>query len=153
MGIIFTTLPQSNGRAEAGIKTMKKLVIGCKTGGRPDANKLAKSILLFHNSPRMGGASSDQTVFNRPVHNCLSVHRRSFVPEWQKLAETLEARAHQTMARQTMHYNLTTKALPALSVGDHVVIQDTSTKRWITPVVVVDTGDFRDYFMYVLNTR
>jgi hypothetical protein len=33
------------------------------------------------------------------------------------------------------------------------VIQDTSTKRWITPVVVVDTGDFRDYFMYVLNTR
>jgi hypothetical protein len=75
MGIIFTTLPQSNGRAEAGIKTMKKLVIGCKTGGRPDANKLAKSILLFHNSPRMGGASSDQTVFNRPVHNCLSVHR------------------------------------------------------------------------------
>lgn len=34
-----------------------------------------------------------------------------------------------------MHYNLTTKALPALSVVDHVVIQDTSTKRWITPGV------------------
>lgn len=81
------------------------------------------------------------------------MHRRSFALEWQKLAETLEARAHQTMAWQTMHYNLTTKALPALSVCDHVVIQDTSTKRWITPVVVVDTGDFRDYFIKTAARR
>jgi hypothetical protein len=36
---------------------MKKLVIGCKMGDQPDANKLAKSILLFRNGPRMGGAS------------------------------------------------------------------------------------------------
>ncbi|EFX69491.1 hypothetical protein DAPPUDRAFT_113630 [Daphnia pulex] len=56
------------------------------------------------------------------------------------------------MARQTMHYNLTTKALPALSVVDHV-IQDTSTKRWITPGVVVDTGDFRDYFIKTAARR
>ncbi len=77
--------PQSNGRAQVGIKSMKKLVIGCKTGGRPDANKLAKSFLLFRNAPRMGGASPAQLVINRPVRDSLPAHRRSFAPEWQKL--------------------------------------------------------------------
>ncbi|KAI9550594.1 hypothetical protein GHT06_004909 [Daphnia sinensis] len=126
---------------------MKKLVSGCKTGGRPDANKLAKSLLLFRNAPRIGGASPAQLVFNRPVRDSLPAHRRSFAPEWQQLAETLEARAHRAITRQTIRYNLTSSALPSLNVGDHVLIQDPITKRWITPGVVVDTGDFRDYFI------
>lgn len=48
---------RSNGRAEAGIKSMKKLVIGSTTGGRPDLDKLAKAVLLFRNTPRYGAAS------------------------------------------------------------------------------------------------
>lgn len=129
---------------------MKKLVIGCKTGGgrgQPDANKLAKSLLLFRNALRIGGASAAQLVFNRPVHGSLPAHRRSFAPEWQQLAEILESRDHRAIARQTIRYNLTTSTLPSLNVGDHVLIQDSTTKRWITPGVVVDTGDFRDYFI------
>ena len=46
---------QSNGRAEAAIKSMNKLVIGSRTGGQPDPDKLAKAILLFRNAPRYGG--------------------------------------------------------------------------------------------------
>jgi hypothetical protein len=48
---------QSNGRAEAAIKSMKKLVIGSTTEGQPDPDELAKAILLFRNAPRYGGAS------------------------------------------------------------------------------------------------
>jgi hypothetical protein len=86
---------QSNGRAEAAIKSMKKLVIGSRTGGQPDPDKLAKAILLFRNAPCYGGASPAQLVFNRPIRDSLPAHRRSFVPvavaESSRRSETAHA--------------------------------------------------------------
>ena len=120
---------QSNGRAEAAIKSMKKLVIYAKTGGRLDADKLARAILLFRNAPRLGGASPSQLVFNRPVRDGLPAHRRSFAPEWQKAAVVLEARTHRALARQEIRYNKTAHTLPIFAVGDHVLIQHPITKR------------------------
>jgi hypothetical protein len=90
---------QSNGRAEAAIKSMNKLVIGSRTGGQPDPDKLAKAILLFRNAPRYGGASQAQLVFNRPIRDSLSAHQRSFAPEWQRAADVLEKRMHHNLAR------------------------------------------------------
>jgi hypothetical protein len=43
--------PKSNGRAEAGIKQIKKLVCGSKTDGRVDPDKLAQALMLFRNAP------------------------------------------------------------------------------------------------------
>ena len=43
--------PQSNGRAEAGIKAIKALVTGSRTGGSFDKNKMAKALLLYRNAP------------------------------------------------------------------------------------------------------
>jgi hypothetical protein len=41
----------SNGRAEAEIKQIKKLVCGSKTDGRVDPDKLAQALMLFRNAP------------------------------------------------------------------------------------------------------
>ena len=46
-GSSFPYYHQSNGKAEAAVKSMNKLVIGSRTGGQPDPDKLAKAILLF----------------------------------------------------------------------------------------------------------
>ena len=138
---------QSNGRAEAGIKSMKKLVIGSKSGGRPDPDKLAKAILLFRNAPRLGGASPAQLVFNRPIRDGLPAHHRSFAPEWQQAAEILEQRSHRTLTRQVARYNRSAHPLPAFSVGDHVLIQHPVSKRWVTPGVIVEVGQLRDYLV------
>jgi hypothetical protein len=43
--------PKSNGRAEAEIKQIKKLVCGSKTDGRVDPDKLAQALMLFRNAP------------------------------------------------------------------------------------------------------
>jgi hypothetical protein len=59
--------PQSNGRAEAGIKAIKALVAGSRTGGTFDQNKMAKALLLYRNAPRMGIQSPAQLIFNRPI--------------------------------------------------------------------------------------
>jgi hypothetical protein len=115
---------QSNGRAEAAIKSMNKLVIGSRTGGQPDPDKLAKAILLFRNAPRYGGASHAQLVFNRPIRDSLSAHQRSFAPEWQRAADVLEKRMHHNLAR-----------------GGG------------TPAVVIEAGVNRDYIVKTASGR
>jgi hypothetical protein len=144
---------QSNGRAEAAIKSMNKLIIGSRTGGQPDPDKLAKAILLFRNAPRYGGASPAQLVFNRPIRDSLPAHQRSFAPEWQRRADVLEKRMHHALARATTRYNFSAHHLPTLPLGAHVLIQHHSTKRWDTPAVVVEAGVNRDYIVKTASGR
>ncbi len=138
---------QSNGRAEAGINTMKTLIRGSWTSGAFDEAKFAKSILLFRNAPRSGGASPAQLVFNRPVRDCLPAHRRSFAPEWQKAADTLEKRSRRSKELQIAHYNKRTRPLAAFVVGNHVLIQHPVSKQWATTGIIVEVGRHRDYLI------
>jgi hypothetical protein len=144
---------QSNGRAEAAIKSMKKLVIGSRTGGQPDPDKLAKAILLFRNAPCYGGASPAQLVFNRPIRDSLPAHRRSFAPEWQRAADVLKQRMHRALALTTSRYNATAHHLATFPLGAHVLVQHHATKRWDTPAVVVEVGDNRDYIVKTASGR
>ena len=52
--------PQSNGRAKAEIKQVKKLVCGSIVDGRVDLDKLAQALMLFRNTPRCGGGLQQQ---------------------------------------------------------------------------------------------
>ncbi len=144
---------QSNGRAEAAIKSMNKLVIGSRIDGQPDPDKLAKAILLFRNAPRYGEASPAQLVFNRPIRDSLPAHQRSFFPEWQRAADVQEKRMHHTLARATTRYNFSADHLPTLPLGAHMHIQHHSTKRWDTPAVVVEAGANRDYIVKTASGR
>ena len=122
----YTSSPhyaQSNGRAEAEIKSMKALIKGAWASGVFSADTFAKSLLMFRNAPRSGGASPARIVFNRPVRDSLPAHRRSFAPEWQKAADILDKRAHRSKDLQIEHYNRKARPLEPFSVGTHVVIQ------------------------------
>ena len=138
---------QSNGRAEAEIDSMKALIRGSWTSGAFNEEKFAKSILLFRNAPRSGGASPAQLIFNRPVRDCLPAHRRSFAPEWQKAADVLEKRTRRSKELQMAHYNKHTKPLAPFVVGNHVLIQHPISKLWCTPGVIVEAGHHRDYLI------
>ena len=144
---------QSNGRAEAEIKTTKKIIAGCWTPDALDDNKLAKAILLFRNASRSGGASPAQIIFNRPVRDCLPAHRRSFSPEWQQSADVLEKRARRSKDLQIEHYNKKTRPLEPLTIGQHVAIQHPDTKLWATPGVIVEVGPNRDYLVKTPSGR
>jgi hypothetical protein len=138
---------QSNGRAEAEIDSMKALIRGSWTAGAFNEEKFAKSILLFRNAPRSGGASPAQLIFNRPMRDCLPAHRRSFAPEWQKAADVLEKRARRSKELQIAHYNKHTRPLAPFVVGNHVLIQHPTSKLWCTPGVIVEVGHHRDYLI------
>ena len=82
--------PQSNGRAKAEIKQIKKLICGSKVGGKWNADKMIQALMLFRNAPRCGGGPSPaESVFGRPIRDGLPAHKRSFTKEWQRPTEEL----------------------------------------------------------------
>jgi hypothetical protein len=86
-------------------------------------------------------------VFNRPVRDCLPAHRRAFAPQWQKSAAQMEKTAMRARSLRTAHFNKTAHPLPPLAIGVQVIIQNSVTKRWSTPGVIVETGPFRDFLI------
>lgn len=138
--------PQSNGTAEAGIKSSKKIIYGSFKSGSFDKDHFDKALLLFRNAPRNGGASPAQLVFQRPVRDSLPAHRRSFAAEWQTAGHILEQRARKTVERREEIYNRRAHPLPTLAIGSHVLIQHPETKRWSTTGVIVESAG-RDYLV------
>ena len=138
---------QSNGRAEAEVKTMKKLIAGSSSSGTFDPDKFAKALLLFRNAPRLGGASPAQLVFNRPVRDSLPAHHRAFAAEWQSAADVLEERAKKAKHLQVEHFNRKAHDLNELEIGNHVLIQNPLTKQWDTTGIIVELGPNRDYLI------
>jgi hypothetical protein len=114
-------------------------------------DKLAKAILLFRNARRYIGASP--VVLNRLIRHNLPAHQRSFAPEWQRAAEVLEQRMHRALALTTTRYNASPYHLAAFPLCAHVLVQHHATKRWDTPVVVVEVGDNRDYIFKTASGR
>lgn len=146
-GVSSAGYSQSNGFADVSVKSMKKLIRGSWTTGSFNIDEFSKGLLLYHNAPISGGASPAQLVFNRPVRDCLPAHRRAFAPQWQKSAAKKKKTAMRARSLRAAHFNKTAPPLPPLTIGDHDVIQNSMTKRWSTPGVIVETGPFRDFLI------
>jgi transposase InsO family protein len=82
--------PQSNGKAEATVKSMKKIIQATWSGTQLDEDKLTRPLLQYCNTPsRKDGQSPAQKLFGHPIQDTLTAHKRVFKPEWQ--LESLEA--------------------------------------------------------------
>ena len=68
--------PQSNGKAEATVKAMKKLIRRCTNNSGLDENLLARSLLQYRNTPnRKYRLSPAQKLYGHPIQDTLPVHR------------------------------------------------------------------------------
>ena len=77
--------PQSNGKIEATVKSMKKLITAAWTGRSVNQDKLFRALLQYRNTPsRRDGQSPAQKLYGHPIQDTLPAHRRSFAPEWQR---------------------------------------------------------------------
>ena len=77
--------PQSNGKSEATVKSMKKLIRTSWKGRSMDEDALTRALLQYRNTPsRKDDLSPAQKLFGRPVQDTLPAHRRSFCSEWQQ---------------------------------------------------------------------
>jgi transposase InsO family protein len=115
------TYPQSNGKAEATVKSMKKLIQASWTGNRLDEGKLARALLQYRNTLACrDGLSPAQKLFGQPIQDLLPAHRRAFAPQWQKSAEEAERRALSHTNKIEQYYNQHAQELPEIRIGSKV---------------------------------
>ena len=137
--------PQSNGKAEATVKSMKKLIAAAWKGRSLNLDKLHRSLMQYRNTPcpRDGRSPRTEALLapSRPAH------RRSFAPEWQKTPAEGEMRYRETLEKAETAYNQRAQSLPDIKKGTNVAIQNPVTKMWDIYGIVTDINPHRRYFI------
>ena len=153
--------PQSNGKIEATVKSMKKLLAASWDHRQLNEEKLCGALLQYQNTPSCkDGLSPAQKLFGHPNQDILPAHRRSFAPEWQKSTEEAEQQAMDTREDAKVSYDTHTHSLPDIHIGSKVALQNRHTKLWDIYGTVVAIGPHRCYHVktsggqiLVLNQR
>ena len=110
--------PQSNGEAEAMVKSMKKIINMCWNRRALDNNQLCRAVLQYANTPsRKDGLTPAQKLYGRPVQDTLPAYRRSFSSEWQRAMEDTEQKAESVLEKSAEFYNLHSRSLPEIRAG------------------------------------
>jgi len=146
--------PQSNGKAEATVKSMKNLISAAYARNSVNWDKLSRSLLLYRNTPsRKDGLSPAQKLLGQPVQDHLPAHRRSFAPEWQQSSTDTDQKADNTQQMEQMYYDQHAKELTKLHIGNRVAVQNPISKMWDIYGTVVALGPHRRYFVKTHSGR
>ncbi|XP_045105471.1 uncharacterized protein K02A2.6-like [Portunus trituberculatus] len=134
--------PQSNGHAEAAVKSMKHLIMKTTPSGNIDAKEFARGLLELCNTPNHTGRSPSQHLYGHPLRPCVSAHPESSA-DWQAKMEDCDRRAAAQAEQVQAHYDQHARPLPKLCIGATVRIQDPVSLRWDKVDVVM--GRSREY--------
>ena len=146
--------PQSNGKVEATVKSMKKLISTSWNGRYLDHENLCRALLQYRNTPtRKDGLSPAQKLFGHPVQDILPAHRRSFAPEWQHSTKEAEQQTDVTLQSSAKFYNTHAHTLSDIHVGSHVAIQNPRSKLWDIYGVVIEIMSHRRYYIKTQGGR
>ena len=123
--------PQSNGKIEATVKSMKKLIKTSWNDCSLNEDQLTRAILQYRNTPsRKDGLSPAQKLFGQPIQDTLPAHCLAFSKEWQQNINDAEKVANENQQKVELYYNRHARTLPEIHIGSNVAIQDGDTKRW-----------------------
>ena len=145
--------PQSNGRAEAGIKNIKKMIRGSFKQGRIDNDLFLEALLLYRNTPMHDGRVPSVMVYGKPLRDTLPPHRRNFAPDWQKTVQDMEETAVKKHDKIRESYDSRAKPLKSFRSGTRVAIFDTANKAWNRYGIVVETMKNREYLVKTSSGR
>lgn len=119
----------SSPKAEATVKSMKKVIQSAWQGRHLDENKLTRALVQYRNTPsRKDGLFSAQKLYGQPIQDTLPAHRRAFLPEWQHHTSKAEQQAQTTKENVETSYNSKARPLPEINIGSKVAIQNHETK-------------------------
>jgi len=137
--------PQSNGHAEAAVKSVKYLILKTAPDGNIDCEAFDRGLLELRNTPTPAGRSPAQILYGHPLRTCVPAHPQSFSAEWQTKSDDWDRRAAAQADQVTSLYDSHARPLPRLSVGQRVRIQDHKSLRWDKVGVVMGCGRSRQY--------
>lgn len=140
--------PQSNGRAELGVKAAKRIVYG-NTGphGSLDNDRAVRAILQYRNTPIQEiGLSPAQMLLHRNLKDELPAQPAFYKPhpEWVTAASERERLLRKRDVKLKEDYNRTAHSLPKLNLGNSVTLQG-QNRRWDRTGKIVEVLDNRQY--------
>ena len=159
--------PQSNGRAELAVKSCKRLIkSNIDAHGNVDTHEMMKALLQYRNTPSaITGMSPAYMLYGRQLRDALPTlpagsrdpAPSSYVDRYGKPSavwDSIKKQRELTYAKKRLEtsdrYNTNTRALPPLSVGDSVSIQNKSGNhplRWDRTGEVVERLENRQYLI------
>jgi transposase InsO family protein len=140
-------LSRTNGRAEAAVKAIKKLLVGITKEGnvQPDPKLLAEGLVALRNTGIEGGPSPAVLAFGRPLREPLLRPCMEKVPEEE--IERRQQKAADTRTEGRERYDKCTRPLKPLTVGQPVWVQDPETGFWDIEGVVQEARPHHEYLV------
>ena len=147
--------PHSNCRAEVGVKTVKRMLVGSTgPGGSMNTDAFQRAMLAYRNTPDpMSKVSPAEIIFGRRIRDFTPVPPGQYLPHWT-WRETLQAREDALRIRHVRaHERLSehTWVLPPLIIGNCVRLQNLvgpHPTKWDRTGIVVEV---RQYDQYVIR--
>ncbi|XP_069978514.1 uncharacterized protein [Penaeus vannamei] len=145
--------PQSNGHAEAAVKSVKYLILKMAPDGNIDCEAFDRGLLELRNNPTPAGRSPAQILYGYPLRTCVPAHPQSFSAQWQTKSDDWDRCAAAQANQVTNLYDSHARPLPRLSVGQRVRIQDHKSLQWDKVGVVMGCGRSRQYEVRLSSGR
>ena len=146
--------PQSNGRAEAAVKSVKRILLGNinSTTGDLNTDSAARAIMTHRNTPSQDtGVSPAVMLFGRPLKDHLPRLNQKLREEWETIAD----RREDALARRVTTV-CPKRELQPLVVGDAVQIQNQTGNRpnkWNTTGIISEVLPNRQYNVITDGSR
>lgn len=138
--------PQSNGKAENAVRTVKNLFTKCKASGASEF----QALLDWRNTPTAGiGTSPTQRLMGRRCKTLLPVAGSLLQPNFPTEEDTRKLIG--TKQRQQHYYNKQAKPLHPISVGETVRMKLPGEKTWSSGTCTATAGP-RSYRVQVGQT-
>ena len=100
--------PQSNGKVEATVKSMKRIIRISWEGRSFNHDKFCQALLQYRNTPsrRDELLSLTQKLCGCPVQDILPAHHRSFSREWQQKQHQWSSKKNNRLKLSTITTNM-----------------------------------------------
>ena len=122
--------PQSNGKAENAVGTVKQLFRKAMHSGRD----VWQSLLDFRNTPTQGmTVSPAQRFLGRRTRTAFPIHSTKLEPDFPVYGKQLQEQRQ----RQAAYHNKHARELKPLNIGDRVRVQSFSRRKFWWPATVV----------------
>ena len=139
--------PQSNGRAEAAVKTAKRIIrSNTGEGGTLDCDKASLAILEYLNTPiRIVNKSPAQLTIGRQLRDGVPTARLHYMVDAHWIQALNNREIQMAENNDKIVSSRTSRRHTPLHTGDKVRIQNQATKMWDRTGVVIEQLPHRQY--------
>ena len=144
--------PRSNGRAELGVKSGKRLLMAnIDSTGSLDKDTVSRALMMYRNTPLQDGSPSPaELLYGRKLRDHLPMipSQVTVMPKWKEIRDARETIMGARIAERAEKSQVSCKPLQPLSAGQNVLIQNCDGQgpnRWNKAGVIVEILPFRQY--------